>query len=124
MNIDKLLTAPARPPLDFARINAAALSNLPALLSRWLPDGKTNRQGEFLARNPKRADRRAGSFRINVQTGKWLDHASDDRGGDPISLAAFLSGLSQYQAAAELANMLGIDDPIRKTNGSRNVSTA
>ena len=46
MNISEL-TKPARPPPDFDRINAAALANLPALLSRWLPDGKTNKRGEF-----------------------------------------------------------------------------
>ena len=120
MNINDLLKASARPPLDFDRINSAALSNLPAILRRWLPDGKQNKKGEFLARNPRRADRHAGSFSINTRTGKWFDFASADKGGDPISLAAFLSGQSQYEAAAELANMLGIDDPIRKTNG-RNV---
>lgn len=117
MNINELLTA--RPPLDFDRINAAALANMPSLLRRWLPDGKTNKKGEFLARNPRRADRHAGSFSINIRSGKWHDFATDDKGGDPISLAAFLSGLSQYEAAAELATMLGID-PIGKLNG-RNV---
>ena len=114
MNINELLTAPARMPLDFDRINAAALANMPALLRRWLPDGRENKKGEFLARNPRRADRHAGSFSINIRTGKWLDFASEDKGSDPISLAAFLSDQSQYEAAAGLANMLGID-PIGKT---------
>ena len=120
MNIDKLLTAPARPPLDFDRINAAALSNLPALLCRWLPGG-TVKRGEFTACNPRRADKRPGSFSINIRSGKWSDFATGDKGGDPLSLAAYLSGLPPYEAAAELAAMLGIDDPIRKANGSRNV---
>lgn len=93
--------------LDFERINAAALPVLPALAARWLPDGR--RAGhEWVARNPRRADRRAGSFRVNLNNGKWADFATNDRGGDVISLAAFLSGASQADAARELANMLGM----------------
>ena len=120
MNIEKLLAAPLRPPLDFDRINAVALSNLPALLRRWLPDG-TIKRGEFTACNPRRADTHPGSFSINVRSGKWSDFATKDRGNTPLSLAVYLSGKPPYEAAAELANMLGIDDPIRKSNGSRNV---
>lgn len=56
--------------LDFKAINAAALSALPALLTRWLPEGVLRGQ-EYRARNPRRADRRAGSFSINVATEKW-----------------------------------------------------
>lgn len=98
-------TPPAR--LDFERINAAALSALPALLSRWLPDGR--REGhEWVARNPRRADRRPGSFRINMNTGKWADFATDDRGGDVVSLAAYLANTGQAEAARSLADMLGV----------------
>jgi hypothetical protein len=99
--------------IDFEAVNRAALRALPAVLSRWLPDGK--RQGrEFVAKNPTRADRRPGSFRINLVTGKWSDFATDDRGGDPVSLAAYLFGLSQVDAARRLADMLGIDAEARR----------
>lgn len=96
-----------RPQIDFDAINDAARAVLPTLLSRWLPGGKLSGR-EYTALNPRRADRRLGSFRVNVVTGRWSDFAMKDRGGDPISLAAYLSGLTQYEAAAELANMLGI----------------
>ena len=87
----------SRQHLDFDRINRAALSALPALVARWLPDGK--RVGrEWVSRNPRRSDRKAGSFRVNLNTGKWADFATDDRGGDPISLAAFLAGTGQRVA--------------------------
>jgi hypothetical protein len=43
-------------------------------------------------------------------TGKWADFATGDKGGDPIALAAYLSGLSQVEAARELATMLGVAD--------------
>ena len=104
---DAVGAAPRRRPLDFARINAVALSNLTVILHRWMPSG-TVRRGEFTACNPQRVDNHPGSFRINVRTCRWSDFATGDKGGDPISLAAYLSGLSQYEAAAELANMLGI----------------
>ena len=96
-------------PIDFDAINAAALAELPALLQRWLPDGRA--QGnEYVALNPTRHDRRAGSFRINTKSGKWLDFATSDRGGDVVSLAAYLSGTGQAEAARKLADMLGIRD--------------
>lgn len=94
--------------VDFGAINAAALACLPALVGRWLPDGR--RVGrEWLARNPLRVDRRLGSFRVNVVTGRWADFALPDvRGGDPVSLAAYLSSQSQSDAARALADMLGL----------------
>jgi hypothetical protein len=101
-------TQTRRATIDFDRVNAAALAVLPALLRRWLPDGM-QRGTEFLARNPRRHDRHAGSFSVNVRTGKWADFAcSDARGGDPVSLAAYLFGLSQAEAARRLADALGI----------------
>jgi hypothetical protein len=58
-----------RQTLDFAAINSAALSALPMLCARWMPDGK--RVGrEYVAKNPTRADKRAGSFKVNLQTGR------------------------------------------------------
>jgi hypothetical protein len=81
---------------------------LPALLARWLPDG--HREGvEYVALNPTRHDRHLGSFRINTRTGRWADFATGDRGGDPISLAAYLSDLKQCEAAEKLASMLGVE---------------
>lgn len=94
------------PHIDFEAINAAALPVLAALLARWLPGGR--RQGqEWVARNPTRADRRPGSFSVNMRTGRWADFATGDRGGDVISLAAYLHGLSQVEAARRLSAMLG-----------------
>ena len=94
--------------LDFERINRAALSALPALLTRWLPGGRRE-GGEYVALNPTRDDRHLGSFRINLRTGRWADFATGDGGGDPISLAAYLSNLKQCEAAERLAGMLGVE---------------
>ncbi len=93
--------------LDFVEINRAALASLPALLRRWLPDGRLVGR-EYEARNPTRADRRPGSFRVNVNTGKWADFATGDKGGDVVSLAAYLGGTGQAEAGRALADMLGL----------------
>lgn len=92
---------------DFARVNDAALAVLPSLVARWLPDGR--REGnEWTARNPRRSDRSAGSFRVNMRTGRWADFATGDKGGDPVSLAAYLAGTGQAEAAHRLGQMLGL----------------
>jgi hypothetical protein len=76
---------------------------------RWLPDGQVEGQ-EYVARNPLRADRHRGSFKVNLRTGRWADFATGDRGGDPVSLAAYLFGLSQTEAARRLAGTVGLTD--------------
>lgn len=93
--------------IDFAAINRAGLSVLPAILDRWLPGGK--RVGrEYVARNPKRADRRYGSFSVSMKTSRWSDFATGDAGGDVVSLAAYLFDISQAEAARRMAAMLGV----------------
>jgi hypothetical protein len=95
--------------VDFAAVNRAALAALPALLARWLPDGRAV-GGEYTARNPTRDDRTPGSFKINLHTGRWKDFATGDSGGDVVSLAAYLAGISsQAEAARRLAEMLGVN---------------
>ena len=93
--------------VSYENINARALSVLPLLLLRWLPGG-IMRGCEYVVRNPKRADAKPGSFSINTRTGKWADFASGDKGGDVISLAAYLSNQKQGEAANALAQMLGV----------------
>ncbi len=94
--------------IDFETVNRAALAVLPAVLARLIPGGK--RLGlEYVARNPTRADRRAGSFKVNFRTGHWADFATGDKGGDPVSLCAYVEGVSQVEAARRLARMLGVE---------------
>ena len=93
--------------VSFDKINAAALTDLPAVLRRWLPDARVVGE-ELVAKNPTRPDRRPGSFKINSRTGQWADFATGDRGGDPVSLIAYLDGCGQVEAARHLAEALGI----------------
>ena len=97
-----------REALDFARINQAALAAFPAVLNRLLPRGKAMGR-ELVALNPNRPDRNLGSFKINRHNGKWCDFATGDKGGDPVSLVAYLAGVNQGEAARLLAQMLGIE---------------
>jgi hypothetical protein len=93
--------------IDFERIAHEALAHAGSILARWLPDGR--REGhEWVARNPRRADRRLGSFKVSLQSGRWGDFATGDTGGDLIALAAFLFSIDQAQAAKQIADMLGV----------------
>jgi hypothetical protein len=93
--------------VDFSAVNRAALGRLPDILVRWLPGGRIQGR-EYVVLNPKRRDRRPGSFKINLDTGRWADWATGAKGGDPISLAAYLAGCSQVEAARRLVDMLAI----------------
>jgi hypothetical protein len=93
--------------IDFAAINGAALANLAAVLARILPSGKQVHR-EWVTLSPRRADRNLGSFKVNLFNGKWADFATGDKGGDPVSLVAYVEGVSQLEAAQRLARMLGM----------------
>ena len=94
--------------IDFDRVNAAALANADAVVRGLLPDGR--REGaEWVAINPQRPDRRLGSFKVNLNSGKWADFATGDRGGDLVSLAAFVGGVGQREAALRLGHALGVN---------------
>ena len=93
--------------LDFGRINRAAIANANAVVRGLLPEGRMEGH-EYVAINPLRPDRRLGSFKVNISTGRWADFATGDGGGDMVSLAAFVSGLPQREAAIRLAESMGV----------------
>jgi hypothetical protein len=99
---------PDRREVDFPAVNRAAIAALPGVLTRLMPGGKIVAR-EYVALNPTRADRRPGSFKVNLRTGRWADFATGDKGGDPVSLCAYVEGVSQAEAARRLARMLGLD---------------
>ncbi|MDP3088848.1 MAG: VapE family protein [Methylotenera sp.] len=97
-------------PIPYAEIGRAALSSAETLLNRWLPSGK--RQGhEYKSTNPLRADNKAGSFSININTGAWGDFATNDAGNDLISLYAYLEGIEQWEAAIDIADQIAFNLP-------------
>lgn len=92
-------------------IQQAAVLALPSaalLLKEWLPDGSVS-GAEWTARNVARGDRSPGSFGVNLTTGLWNDFADDSaRGGDLVSLLAYLRGCRQVEAAQEIDQRLSL----------------
>ncbi|MBS0424596.1 MAG: hypothetical protein JSR71_09295 [Proteobacteria bacterium] len=97
-----------RPPIDFPLIASAALGNARRLLTEWIPGGDWNGD-EYKPLNPTRSDKHKGSFVINARTGKWIDNATQDSGGDLISLYAYIRFCDQKDAAIAVAGMVGVD---------------
>lgn len=111
-----------RRKLDFPAIAAAALQRAEVLLAEWLPEGRRDGH-EWKALNPTRGDSAVGSFSININTGLWADFATGDKGGDLVSLYAYLfTHGDQGVAARELAERVGItlpaESPGRRSPGS------
>ena len=79
-------------------------------MRQWLPDGKRHGH-EWIAKNPRRNDRRLGSFCVNLDSGKWADFALNGaaQGGDLITPGAYLHDLSQADSARAIAVALGVD---------------
>lgn len=97
---------------EFIRtVAVAALSSFDQVVDRLGIGGGKNQGREYLTLNPTRTDTKAGSFTINRDSGAWADFATGDKGGDLVSLAAYLRGIKQGEAAAMLAEFLGIEKP-------------
>lgn len=95
--------------IAFQRVADAALARSALIVPRWLPGGR--REGnEWVAINPTRSDHHKGSFKVNLRNGRWGDFAGDPRarGGDLISLGAYLFGINNREAALRIADMLGV----------------
>lgn len=96
--------------IDIKEVAKAALGQIENLVAEWLPHGKRESK-EWSSVNPTRADSEAGSFKVNLTNGRWADFATDDAGGDLVSLYAYLFGsVSQLEAAKALANRLGVGE--------------
>ena len=100
--------------IDFVGINDAAKAGARGLLQELIPGGKF-RSLEYVVKNPTRNDRRPGSFTINYRTGVWMDFATNDGGGDFVSLVAYLRSCGQGDAARDLAERQNV--PLYKTTG-------
>lgn len=88
---------------DFAAINEAACLNSRSLIQELIPGGKFISLDEYIVRSPTPNDKASGSFSINYRNGKWHDFATNEGGGDFVSLVAYLRCCSQSDAALELA---------------------
>ena len=91
--------------IDFETIGKNALSSSSVIVASLLPDGRREGQ-EWVSRNPNRADRSPGSFKINLRNGKWADFATEQRGNDLISLVSYLKELPPKKAALWLRSFM------------------
>lgn len=94
--------------VDIPRVAAAALDAAERLVPQWVPNGR-RQADEYVAPNPTRADRHAGSFKVNLLTGRWGDFSIGDGGGDLVSLYKYIFGFaSQVEAARDLAGVVNV----------------
>lgn len=91
--------------IDFKAIAQAALAQIDHLLNDWLPGGKTI-VGNWVVKNPVR-DESHPSFSVSLSSGAWFDYASEDAGGDLISLYAYIHGCGNGEAARAVASIIG-----------------
>ncbi|MFI8482899.1 DUF927 domain-containing protein [Pseudomonas sp. NPDC078700] len=102
-----MTTSKKRP--SFAEVKAAALRSIDRVLAHWLPGGKrVDNNREYTAPNPLRADKHAGSFKVNLAKGTWSDFATGDKGGDLIDLVRYLDGVTYIEACNKLADFLNV----------------
>lgn len=91
--------------INFAEINERALERFDDVME-WLDLEGKHEGAEFVAYNPTRPDGSLGSFKVNRNTGKWADFATDAQGGDIASYVAYVKTLRQGAAAQQLKALL------------------
>ena len=83
---------------DFKHIKRQYSENSLAILKQLVGAGKIE-GGDYVVLNPRRSDKKAGSFRIDISSGKFHDFATGDRGGSILDLAAFVWNCDLLTAA-------------------------
>jgi len=112
---------PDRPNIDRPRqtvsideIKARLVDRIEDVVDRWAPPAQGSyRHGPlYYTLNPGRPDRSVGSFLVHMagpKAGRWVDYATDPRGGDLIDLIALSTGCSAREALAQARAYLGLD---------------
>ncbi len=112
-------------PRTLAQLVKAARPYLLDLIREYLPGGHLD-GNEWVALNPKRVDKHEGSFRFNVDTGKWKDFSGSAPPGSAghgiVRIVEYLLDLNSAEARqrveADLARLLqGAAPPKGKAGG-------
>ena len=85
--------------LDFTGLAQRLLINSETLVPQWLPGGR-RRGHEWVCGDLGGGE--GTSLSVNLLSGRWADFATDDRGGDLISLYAAIHELPMAEAYREL----------------------
>ena len=99
---------------DYTKLSENLLLQIDTLLMSWLPDGKRTGH-EWVALNPTRADRKLGSFSVNLHTGQWADFAMGESGGNLITLYSMLNGCKNSESYDALSDDTNIQNYTQNT---------
>ena len=94
------------PPIQFAALAEALLASAERLAPLWLPGG-IRRGHEYVCGSLSGGE--GGSCSVNLTNGRWADFASNEQGGDLLSLYAAIHGLSMAKAAVQVAREEGLE---------------
>lgn len=97
--------------IDFERLASELSGRARDLVPSWLPGGKM--QGREYCCGDL-TGKPGDSLRVNLDTGKWADFATDEKGGDLISLYAAIHRLSQIEAAKALVEKEGVHHAVQE----------
>ncbi len=103
--------------LDFEGLAQLLLSQSRDLIYKLLPGGKLI--GAEYTCGSLRGEP-GDSLKVNINTGKWADFATNERGGDLISLYAAINGLGQGEAYRQLAGEYNFE---KNSAGLKSVAT-
>jgi len=93
---------------DFKQIAARALDQIEAVCARWLPAGKRSGHEWEIGDRHGAPGKSLKVHLTGTKAGQWADFADDAKGGDLVSLVAYVDGSSQADAARKLADFLGV----------------
>lgn len=109
----------SRASINFERLASELTARSHEFVPRWITGGK-QRGNEYRAATINGGD--GDSFSINLLTGKWADFATNQTGGDLISLYAEIHNLSNYESAKVLAEMIGFQEDLTGSNTLPNLN--
>ncbi|MDA8129664.1 MAG: DUF927 domain-containing protein [Betaproteobacteria bacterium] len=93
---------------DFKTIAARALDQIEAVCTRWLPDGKKAAHEWEIGDRHGTPGKSLKVHLSGTKAGMWADFSTGDKGGDLVSLVAYIDGVSQGDAARRLAEFLAL----------------
>jgi putative DNA primase/helicase len=101
--------------IDFSGLASQLLSSARTLLPTWFPAGKF-RGHEFVVGDL--SGEQGDSLSINVNTGKWCDFSTGEKGGDLVSLFAAIHKISQAEAAKQLGGAVTPTPPLKSKSSA------
>ena len=101
----------------FEETNRALMPQIRSVLKEWFPAGK-ELSGEYCIGDL--SGKAGNSLKINLSSGKWCDFATEDKGGDLVSLYASAHKMEQGAAADILSEKYSIN--IKQQQSPSNVN--